>query len=167
MGAAIRASTKSMQRAWRFRGDDVLVGYEQLHRVSGYRPLLGDRDRPSVPHVLSPAVSGRRTAQQWRAWKPWSLSPKDEPACRVGSWHGRGKERRRQWRSLFAGILDGPVEGRRSASWRYDGFDVTDGDLPARRRPAAARTAVHLCHARVGLRHPPDRWRKPQAGCRG
>lgn len=105
------------------RGDDVLVGYEQRHRVSGYRPLSAiETARPfRMSFPLPFPVSELRNNG---GLETLALSP-ETSALRGGlvtvaekSVDGNG--------DLFAGILDGPLKGPFRIV-AHDGFDVTDG----------------------------------------
>lgn len=105
------------------RGDDVLVGYEQLHRVSGYRPLSAiETARPFRMAFPLPFPVGE--LRNNGGLETLALSPKTSPlqgglvTVAEKSVDGNG--------DLFAGILDGPLKGAFRVV-AHDGFDVTDG----------------------------------------
>ena len=105
------------------RGEDVLVGYEQRHRVSGYRPLSAiETARPfrmSLPLPFPVSELRSNGGLETLAIAP-ETSPLDGALVAIAerSVDGRG--------NLFAGILDGPMAGAFGVR-RHDGFDVTDG----------------------------------------
>lgn len=105
------------------RGDDVLVGYEQLHRVSGYRPLSAiETARPFRMSFPLPFPVGE--LRNNGGLETLALAPKTSPlqgglvTVAEKSVDGNG--------NLFAGILDGPLKGAFRVV-AHDGFDVTDG----------------------------------------
>lgn len=107
------------------RGDDVLVGYEQRHRVSGYRPLSAiETARPFRMAFSLPFPVGE--LRNNGGLETLALSPEASPlqgalvAVAEKSVDGNG--------NLFAGILDGPSKGAFRVV-AHDGFDVTDGDF--------------------------------------
>lgn len=105
------------------RGEDVLVGYEQRHRVSGYRPLSAiETARPfRMSFPLPFPVSELRNNG---GLETLAIAPETSPlggglvAIAEKSVDGSG--------NLFAGILDGPLAGAFGVR-PHDGFDVTDG----------------------------------------
>ncbi|WP_147181314.1 esterase-like activity of phytase family protein [Ciceribacter naphthalenivorans] len=107
------------------RGEDVLVGYEQRHRVTGYRPLSAiETARPfRMSFPLPFPVSELRNNG---GLETLAVSPEESPlrgavvTVAEKSVDGNG--------NLFAGILDGPLQGAFRVVAR-DGFDVTDGDF--------------------------------------
>lgn len=105
------------------RGEDVLVGYEQRHRVSGYRPLSAiETARPfrmSVPLPFPVGELRNNGGLETLALAPVT-STLEGALVTVAekSVDGNG--------NLFAGILDGPLKGPFRVV-AHDGFDVTDG----------------------------------------
>lgn len=105
------------------RGEDVLVGYEQRHRVSGYRPLSAiETARPfrmSLPLPFPVSELRNNGGLETLAVAP-AASPLQGGLVAIAekSVDGRG--------NLFAGILDGPLAGAFGVR-PHDAFDVTDG----------------------------------------
>ncbi|WP_115670307.1 esterase-like activity of phytase family protein [Ciceribacter selenitireducens] len=107
------------------RGEDVLVGYEQRHRVSGYRPLSAvEKARPFRMSFPLPFPVGE--LRNNGGLETLALSAPESPlqggliTVAEKSVDGNG--------DLFAGILDGPLAGAFRVA-AHDGFDVTDGDF--------------------------------------
>lgn len=107
------------------RGEEVLVGYEQRHRVSGYRPLSPiETARPFRMAFPLPFPVGE--LRNNGGLETLALSAAESPlqgglvTVAEKSVDGNG--------DLFAGILDGPLAGAFRVV-AHDGFDVTDGDF--------------------------------------
>ncbi len=107
------------------RGDEVFVGYEQRHRISGYRPLSTiETARPlrmSLPLPFPVSELRNNGGLETLALSP-EASPLQGALVTVAekSVDGNG--------NLFAGILDGPLKGAFRVV-AHDGYDVTDGDF--------------------------------------
>ena len=107
------------------RGEEALVGYEQRHRISGYRPVSAIQTaRPFRMALPLPFPVGE--LRNNGGLETLALSAPEGP-LRGGmvtvaekSVDGNG--------DLFAGILDGPLAGAFRVV-AHDGFDVTDGDF--------------------------------------
>lgn len=107
------------------RGDEAFVGFEQIHRVTGYSPLSTiETSRPFRFALPLPFPVGRLRSNG--GIETLAAAPQDGPL--KGGLVAIAEKSLDSDGNLFAGILDGPLKG----GFRivpYDGFDVTDGDF--------------------------------------
>lgn len=150
-GASNRRKRSVDAESLAIRGGDVFVGYEQMHRVSGYRPLSSiETARPFA--MALPLPIPVRELRSNGGLETLALSLPSSPlsgalvAVAEKSYDGNGH--------LFAGILDGPLEGAFRVV-AHDGFDVTDGaflpdgDLLLLERRFSLATGVALRMRRI------------------
>ncbi|WP_414899729.1 esterase-like activity of phytase family protein [Rhizobium cremeum] len=107
------------------RGDEAFVGFEQVHRVTGYSPLSTiETARPFLRALPLPFPAGRLRGNG--GIETLAVASQDGPL--KGGLVAIAEKSVDSDGNLFAGILDGPLKG----GFRvvpHDGFDVTDGDF--------------------------------------
>lgn len=105
------------------RGDEVLVGYEQRHRVTAFSPLSEvETARPS--RMALPLPFPVRQLRGNGGLETLAVAPVSSPL--KGSLVAIAEKSFDENGNLIAGILDGPLAGEFRVVSR-DGFDVTDG----------------------------------------